>query len=135
MKPFLLAAAFALLSLPAYAQSPSALTAYSLRVGVGSKAATATAGAATLNNSSGVVTTEALTTVAGASYTLTLTDSQIAAVDQVYASVAYGTASAGEPHIMRVQPAAGGVVIVVRNSASAAAFNGTFKVSFFVLKN
>lgn len=135
MKHFALAAALVCLALPAAAQSPSAITAYGLRLDTGVKAATATAGAATLAKSSGVVTTEALSTAAGTSYTLTLTDSLIGATDLVFASVAYGSASAGEPHVMRIQPAAGSVVIVVRNSASAAAFNGTLRISFFALKN
>ena len=100
------------------------------------KTATAVAGAATLNKLAGVVTSEPLSTAAGAVYVLTLTDARVAAADQVFASVANGTNTAGGPHIGRVQPGAGIVTIEVRNASSAAtAFNGTVAVSFMVLKN
>lgn len=67
--------------------------------------ATATAGAATLNKMAGVVTSEALTTAAAGTYTLTLTDNQIADGDIVAASVANGTNTAGTPVLARVTPA------------------------------
>lgn len=107
----------------------------SAKLDTGTKTATATAGAATLNKSAGVITSESLTTAAGAVYTLTITNSTIAAADQVFASVAFGTSTTGEPMIERVTPGAGSVVIRVKNVASAAALNGTIKVSFMVLKN
>lgn len=107
----------------------------SLRLDTGTKTAAATAGAATLSKSAGVITSEALTTAAGASYTLTLTNAEIAAADQVFASVAFGTASTGVPVVTRITPAAGSVVIVVRNIDESAALNGTIKVAFAVLKN
>lgn len=97
--------------------------------------ATATAGAATLNSAAGVVTSEALTTAAGADYTLTITDNEIAAGDVVLASVQNGTNTTVEPAITRVTPAAGSVVVIVRNLHATVALNGTIKVSFFVVKN
>jgi hypothetical protein len=98
---------------------------------LGSGTATATAGAATLANRFGVITTEALTTAQGAIYTLTITNTQIAADDVVMASVANGTNSQGTPVVQRVQPAAGSLVVTVCNQhASAQAFNGTLKISF-----
>jgi hypothetical protein len=106
-----------------------------LAIDSGTKTAAATAGAATLNKSAGVITSEALSTAAGASYTLTLTDSQIAAADQVFASVGYGTSTTGTPSVTRITPAAGSVVIIVQNVHASAALNGTIKVAFFVLKN
>ena len=106
-----------------------------LAVGTGTKTATATAGAATLNKPAGVITSEALTTAAGAVYTLTITNSAIAAADQVFASVAYGTSTTGSPAITRVTPAAGSVVILVQNVHASAALNGTIKVSFVTFKN
>lgn len=106
-----------------------------LALGSGTKTATATAGAATLNKSAGVITSEALTTAAAATYTLTLTNSTVAAADQVFASVAFGTSTTGAPVITRVTPGAGSVVIIVRNIDASAALNGTIKVSYFVLKN
>lgn len=96
--------------------------------------ATATAGAATLAKVAGKITSETLSTAAGATYTLTLTNTKIEATDLVFASVAYGTASAGTPAITRVTPAAGSVVIVVQNVHASAALNGTIVISFFTVK-
>lgn len=96
--------------------------------------ATATAGAATLNSRQGKITSEALTTAQDASYTLTLTNSTIAAADNVFVSIANGTNSAGMPVVSRVTPEAGSVVIVITNTI-AAALNGTLVVSFQVLKS
>lgn len=101
---------------------------------LGAGTATATAGAATLNNRFGVITSEALTTAQAAIYTLTITNSEIAAADVVFASVANGTNTQGTPVVQRVQPAAGSLVVTVCNQhASAQAFNGTIKISFAAL--
>jgi len=98
-------------------------------------AATATAGAATLAAYQGKITSEALTTAQNGVYTLTLTNSLIAAADIVFASVANGTNTQGSPVVTRIQPAAGSVVILVANlHASAQALNGTIVVSFRVMK-
>ena len=98
-------------------------------------AATATAGAATLSALSGKITTEALTTAQNGVYTLTLTNTQIAAGDMVFASVANGTNTQGSPVVTRIQPAAGSVAILVANlHGSAQALNGTLVISFFVVK-
>jgi hypothetical protein len=97
--------------------------------------ATATAGAATLNALHGKVTSESLTTAQNVNYTLTITNSRIAAADIVMASVANGTNTQGTPVIVRVTPAAGSVVVIVRNAHdSAQAFNGTIVVSFTTVK-
>ncbi len=106
----------------------------SLTVGSGTKTATATAGAATLNQPSGVITTESLTTASQANYTLTLTNSQIAAGDIVQVAIGNGTNSAGTPVQTTVTPAAGSVVIVVKNDHASNAFNGTLSVRFLVVK-
>lgn len=111
-----------------------ALTAASTKIGTGTKTATATAGAATLNKPSGKITTAALTTAAAAEYTLTLTNSEIAAADIVLASVAYGTATAGTPVVTRVTPGAGSVEILVKNDHATVAFDGTIVISFVVFK-
>lgn len=93
--------------------------------------ATASAGAATLNNRFGVITSEALTTAQDASYTLTVTNSQIAATDMVFVSVANGTNSQGTTVVTKVTPAAGSLVIIVTNKhASAVALNGTLKIAY-----
>lgn len=102
----------------------------------GTKTATAVAGAVTLNKLGGVITSEVgLTTAAGAQYTLTLTNSTIAAADQVFASVKYGTSTTGTPSIKTITEAAGSVVIVVQNDHASAALNGSIKIKFAVIKN
>lgn len=103
-------------------------------IDTGTKTATASAGAATLNKLSGKITTESLSTAAQAGYTLTLTNSVIAAGDIVLANVANGTNTTGTPNVTRVLPGAGSAVIVVHNIHASAAFNGTLVVSFVVLK-
>lgn len=105
-----------------------------IKIGSGTKTATATAGAATLNKCAGKVTSEALTTAAAATYTLTLTNSRIAAADIVLASVAYGTSTTGTPAVCRATAAAGSVTIVVQNVHASAALNGTIVISFLVVK-
>jgi hypothetical protein len=96
--------------------------------------ASATSGAATLNKSTGKITSESLTTAAGAAYTLTLTNSQIAAADIVLVSLANGTNTQGVVVQGLVTPAAGSVVITVRNEHASQAFNGTIVVSYMVIK-
>ncbi len=106
-----------------------------VQVDTGTKTATATAGAATLNKLSGVVTSESLTTAAGATYTLTVTDSRIVAAQQVYASVSLGSATTGMPVVTTVTPGAGSLVIVVQNIHASAALNGTIKLAFTAFPN
>ena len=100
----------------------------------GTKTATATGGAATLNKSSGKITTESLNTAAAGTYTLTLTNSRVVAADQVFVSLANGTNTGGSAQVQSVTPGAGSVVIVIRNAHVSTAFNGTLVVSFAVFK-
>jgi len=101
---------------------------------LGSGTATATSGAATLNNRFGVITSEALTTAQNAIYTLTITNSAIKAGDIVLASVQNGTNDQGTPMIGSITPADGSVVIqVINKHASAEALNGTLKIAFAAL--
>lgn len=93
---------------------------------------TAASGAATLNKHSGVVTTEALSTAAGATYTLTLTNSYIKAGSIVGAS-ADAVAGAGSPVVTSVTPGDGSVVIKVQNIHASAAFNAAIKIRFWVV--
>lgn len=106
----------------------------SLAISGGTKTATAVSGAVTLNKASGIITTESLSTAAGATYTLTLTDSSIDATDIVFASVWFGSATTGIPEVTMTTPAAGSAVILVHNDHASAAFNGTLKIGFFTLK-
>jgi hypothetical protein len=102
-------------------------------LGAGGGTATATSGAATLNALQGIITTEALTTAAGAEYTLTLTNSQIGANDFVLATADAAT-SAGTPGIGGCTVTAGQVVITVTNLHAANAFNAAIKIGFRVFK-
>jgi hypothetical protein len=101
---------------------------------VGGYTASATAGAAALHRVAGRITTESLATAAAGEYTLTLTNSHIAATDMVIATVGKGTSTTGIPGLGGVTPAAGSVVITVTNLDAAAAFNGTLIVDFWVIK-
>jgi hypothetical protein len=135
MKRLLLGfAALLTLGLVAAEAAPTQRPTY-LGLDKGTKTAAATAGAATLSKTAGKVTSEALTTAAAAAYTLTITNTKVAAADQCFASVAYGTSTTGVPAVTRVTPGASSLVIVVRNIDAAAALNGTIVVSFFCLKN
>ena len=103
-------------------------------LGKGNKAATAAAGAATLDNHSGAITTEALTTAAAGLYTLTLTNPKIKATDLVFVNVANGTNSAGAPTLQTATPAAGSLVVNIGNRHAANALNGTLLVHFMILR-
>lgn len=95
--------------------------------------AEATDGAATVNAQRGYVTSEELTTAAGAAYTLTLTNSRIAAASQVVATVEDGTNTQGIPVVGTVKvTAAGTAVIKVYNLHASQALNGTIIISFTV---
>lgn len=94
--------------------------------------AAATAGAATLNAKQGTITSEALTTAAGADYTLTLTNSNIYADSIITVSLDNGTNTTAPIYVRLVTPAAGSATIVVRNAHASSALNGTIKVNFVV---
>lgn len=104
--------------------------------------ATAVSGAATLNGGIGVVTSEAITTAAGATYTLTLTNNEIyaaghngaAAPTVVLASVCSGTNTTAGLDLQEITPANGSVVIKVKNTHATAALNGTIVISFLAVK-
>ncbi len=95
-------------------------------------ASTAVAGAVTSNVYKGIVTSEALTTAGLALYSLTLTNNKIAATSNVVCSVDKN-GSAGEPTILNVTPAAGSVVINVKNEHASVALNAAIKIRFDVL--
>ena len=98
----------------------------------GSATGTAAAGAVTIANLWAKVTTAALTTAAAANYTLTVTNVKVSAADMAFASVAFGDNTNGTPAIVSVTCAAGSLAIVVTNSHTSAAFNGTLVISYGV---
>lgn len=114
---------------------PPLTTVAALHVDTGTKTATASAGAATLNKMAGVITSEALTTAGLADYTLTLTNSDIAATDQLMVSVANGTNTQGTIAVGSVKPGSNSATIVIHNLHATQALNGTLLISFVVFKN
>lgn len=90
---------------------------------------TSTANAATSNTFAGRIVTEAVTTAANATYTMTLTNSLVTATSTVLASVQSGTSTAGRPVVDSITPAAGSVVIIIRNIGTVA-LNGTLLISW-----
>jgi hypothetical protein len=97
-------------------------------------AGVAVAGAATLNQGAGIVTSEALTTAAASTYTLTLTNSLIDANTLVMTDVGLGTSTNGTPSVCSVVPGAGSATIAVKNVDAVNAFNGTIVISFFLVR-
>jgi hypothetical protein len=95
--------------------------------------ATATAGAATLSAQRGTITSESLTTAAGAIYTLTVTNTKVAATDIVLGAVMNGTNTQGELCLERITPGSGSFVVIIRNRHASQALNGTIKFAFAVL--
>ena len=95
---------------------------------------TASAGAATLSTIRGVVTSEALVTAAGASYTLTLTNTLVTTTSTIQVSVysKTNTAAGSLPQVLSVTPGSGSVVIVVKNIGTAA-LNGNLSIAFNIL--
>lgn len=130
MKKLLLAVLFALLPLavlpPVSAQQLPRASSHG--------SATATAGAATLNSVSGTITSEALTTAAGAAYTLTLANSKISAVSSVLVTVDNGTNTTAGLEVGRVTPAAASATILIWNRHASAALNGTIKIRFVAVQ-
>jgi hypothetical protein len=92
---------------------------------------TSTASAATVNTQNGVITTEALTTAAGATYVMTLTSNVIKVGSVVQTSVGNGTNTACGLVPISITPAAGSAVMVLQN-VGLTALNGTMKIGFTV---
>lgn len=93
--------------------------------------ATSTAAAATTGTQSSVITTEALATAAGATYTFTLTNALINANSVVIPVVGKGTATTGGLTPIFVTPTTGSAVIIFQN-VTAAPLNGTTKIFVFI---
>jgi hypothetical protein len=89
------------------------------------QAVVAAAGAAKANCALVAVTTEALTTAAGSTYTLTLTNPIISARSIVFVVYRNGTNTQGTLAAPMVTPAAGSVAVAVKNIHATEALNGT----------
>lgn len=96
---------------------------------------TAVAGAVTMNNAtSGVITTQSLSTATGASTTITLTSNLVKATSVVLANVTLGSATQGTASITHVTCASGSVAFQVKNIDGTNAFNGTLKIGFAIFQ-
>lgn len=104
------------------------------RLGSGTASCTGTGATstATLANRFGKLTTAALTTAAGATHVITLTNTAVKAADLAFASVKYGGASTGSPVVTSVASAANSLVITIQNVHASVAVNGTLIVDFAV---
>ena len=96
-------------------------------------AVTLSSNAGTLSQVAGKVTSEALTTAAGAAQSLTITNTLVAATDIIFVTRNGGTSDEGTPEFT-VTPGAGSFVILLENRHASAAFDGTFIFSFMIVK-
>lgn len=96
-------------------------------------AVTLSSNAGTLSQLAGKVTTEALTTAAGAAVSLTITNTLVAATDIILVTRNGGTSDEGTPE-WTVTPGSGSFVILLENRHASAAFDGTFIFGFLVIK-
>lgn len=94
---------------------------------------TCSTNAVTINALSGKITTEALTTAAGAAVTLTITNDQVVATDIILLTRQGGTSDEGT-EIMLATAGAGSFTILIENRHASAAFDGTFIIGFYVVK-
>lgn len=88
--------------------------------------------AGTVSKMAGVITTEALTTAAGASQALTITNTLCASTSLVLVTRAGGTSAGGTP-VIKAVPGSGSFVITLDNKHASAAFDGTFILSFLLV--
>ena len=84
---------------------------------------------------SGVITTTSLATAGGATETVTLTNSEVAATSVVLASIGNGGAggnTATNAYTLSVTVTLHTVVFVITNTTAATALNGTLVINFAV---
>lgn len=91
------------------------------------------AGAATDNHTGTFITTEALTTAAGADYTFTLTNQNIGPTSCLSVQVGNGTNTTTPYYVHSVQPYAGGVSFSIHNAHATAPFNGSLIIMVIAL--
>jgi hypothetical protein len=87
---------------------------------------TLSSNAGTLSKMAGVITTEALTTAAGAGQALTITNTLAATTSIVLVTRTGGTSTGGTP-------TASTITITLDNKHASAAFDGTFILSFLLI--
>ena len=111
---------------------PGQATASFMLSGTVAGTATEASNAATLNGAKGVLTSSALTTAGGSTYTITLTNSSIKTTSVVLVSNMGGTNTVHNVSLSATA-AAGSSVITISNNTTATALNGTIILGFQVL--
>jgi hypothetical protein len=94
--------------------------------------AKATAGNAVAHGEAALITTEALATAAGAAYSLTVGNEQIAPDSIVIPVISNGTNTQGDPSLATVTVSLGKAVIGIINRHASQALNGTLKIALLV---
>lgn len=95
---------------------------------------TAVAGSVTFSGQNGtniIVTTEALTTAAGATYALTVISAELTSSSNILTDVTYGTATTGIPKVVKKVQAGGSCTFTIENIDPLVAFNGTLIFNMF----
>lgn len=95
---------------------------------------TTSSNAVTINATQGLVTSESLTTAAGSAQEIVVTNNKVSAGDVVLVTRSGGTSTTGTLEINAVCTA-NTLTITLTNRHATAAFNGTFILSFLVVKN
>lgn len=101
-----------------------------LQLGMGSQAGSNTP---SFNNGSGVITTAALSTAAGASQAITLTNTNVAVGDVVLATLD-NNGSAGTPALANASITANTITFTIQNIHASVALNAAVKIYFVVIK-
>lgn len=94
---------------------------------------TLSSNAGEVNTPAGIITTEGLTTAAGASQALTITNSLVESTDIVFVQMIGGT-NTGGTWIFKAVPSDGSFVITAYNKHAADAFNGTFILGYLIVR-
>lgn len=94
--------------------------------------AKAVSGAAVAHGEAALITSEALTTAAGATYTLTLGNEDIQPNSVVLAAIYNGTNTQGDPSLATVAVSLGKAVISIVNRHASQALNGTLQIAVLV---
>ncbi len=93
---------------------------------------TEAANAVTASGTAGVITTSALTTAGGANYSITWTNTFIAATSIILLTIMDGT-NTTQNVTLTVTPGAGTATLIIYNNTAATALNGTIKIGYQVI--
>lgn len=86
----------------------------------------------TLSKQNGVITTDAITTAAGAAHVITVTNTLVAATSRILVTLDKNS-SAGTPVITSVTPGSGSFTVEISNLHASVAVDAALKVHFLVL--